>query len=314
MSAARPNTWMPLYVADYLADTGHLSARQHGAYLLLIMHYWRTGKPLPTSVQHLFNICRLSVDQWAEDGEKVMAFFALTPEGYTHKRIADEMAKSSRFIAQKAAAGIASASAKRQRKDNARSTGVDTSVASLVSTGDQRQVKTSPSPSQVEEGSVVSAGEEIVSRETSAPVVFLENRFVVSQSATDLIAAFDEERVRAFGSEQARLCPAADDGIQSQRWIDAGASVDLCRPIFMAAFTAKKRNGDQPIGSLRYFDRPVLSAIQESLRPAPKIITDDDLLATIPSFLKTEKTRKPNNFDSVLKGSYAALQNDKQTR
>ncbi|HAD1120104.1 TPA_asm: DUF1376 domain-containing protein, partial [Salmonella enterica subsp. enterica serovar Typhimurium] len=39
--------YMQLYIADYLADTMHLSAEEHGAYLLLMFNYWQTGRAIP---------------------------------------------------------------------------------------------------------------------------------------------------------------------------------------------------------------------------------------------------------------------------
>jgi uncharacterized protein YdaU (DUF1376 family) len=40
---------MQLFVAEYLADTMHLNAIQHGGYLLLLMNYWQRGKALPNN-------------------------------------------------------------------------------------------------------------------------------------------------------------------------------------------------------------------------------------------------------------------------
>ena len=89
--------WMPLYVADYLADTGHLSAAEHGAYLLLIMHYWTNGG-LPNEDRRLARICRMTPAEWDDSRETL---FDLFDEGWTHKRIDAELVNA-REISEKA--------------------------------------------------------------------------------------------------------------------------------------------------------------------------------------------------------------------
>jgi uncharacterized protein YdaU (DUF1376 family) len=73
--AGRPTTWMPLYVADYLADTAHLTAAQSGAYLHLIMAYWRAGGPLRLDDGALARTARMTPTEWSEAAGVVLAFF-----------------------------------------------------------------------------------------------------------------------------------------------------------------------------------------------------------------------------------------------
>ena len=66
--------WLPLHVADYLADTSHLSTEQHGAYILLLLHSWQTG-PLHNDEKELAQIARMTPDQWRENRETLLRFW-----------------------------------------------------------------------------------------------------------------------------------------------------------------------------------------------------------------------------------------------
>ena len=93
--------WMPLYVGDYLGDTGHLTTTQHGAYLLLMMHYWRKGE-LPDDDRQLSKIAKLPLKTWCDYRATLQDFFY---DGWKHKRIDVELAKMTRVSEKRAIAG-----------------------------------------------------------------------------------------------------------------------------------------------------------------------------------------------------------------
>jgi uncharacterized protein YdaU (DUF1376 family) len=78
--------YIQLYVADYLASTMHLSVDEHGAYLLLIMNYWQTGKPIKE--KHIRSIAKLDNERYENVIATLKEFFNVTEDGFwIHDRI-----------------------------------------------------------------------------------------------------------------------------------------------------------------------------------------------------------------------------------
>lgn len=84
-----------LYIGDYQRDTAHLSVVEHGAFLLMLQHYYATEKPLPLDIRAICRLIRADSKQDREAIEKVLAeFWTETSEGYVNNRAMREILKA----------------------------------------------------------------------------------------------------------------------------------------------------------------------------------------------------------------------------
>lgn len=106
------DTWMPIYIGDYMADTMHLSTEEHGAYFLLIMHYWRNGK-IKNDQKTIKNITKIS----AKKCDRIIAFFVDENGWLVHKRIESEIIKAKKNQEARSAKAKAGADARWGNKE-----------------------------------------------------------------------------------------------------------------------------------------------------------------------------------------------------
>ena len=83
--------WMPVYIGDYLRDTEELTGPEHGAYLLLLMHYWQKDGIIGSDIGRLARVCRSD-----EETARFILGYYFTLEGgnYKNKRADEEMGKA----------------------------------------------------------------------------------------------------------------------------------------------------------------------------------------------------------------------------
>lgn len=82
---------MRFFVADYLTDTVHLTTEEHGAYLLLLFHYWQTEKPLNNKGGRLASVVKLSDARWKEMSKALAPFFKIKRDIWHHGRVEYEL-------------------------------------------------------------------------------------------------------------------------------------------------------------------------------------------------------------------------------
>jgi len=100
--------YISINISDYLADTWHLTTEEHGAYLLLIMNYWQTEKPIPEN--RVQGVIRLDNDRYTSVMGNLKEFFNEDENGaWYHGRIEADLSVIRDKSKKASAAGKASA-------------------------------------------------------------------------------------------------------------------------------------------------------------------------------------------------------------
>jgi uncharacterized protein YdaU (DUF1376 family) len=273
--------WMPLYLDDYLGDTGHFRAAEHGAYLLLIMHYWKRGG-LPDDDRQLATIARMTPGEWRKARPLIAAMFQ---SGWRHKRVDEELERAAEISG--------------NRSDRARSA------------AQKRWAK----PRQDDARSMLGACLEHARGNACDMLGDAQSTVHSKDGGGDDARATSAISVRAFDltTEILSICgkppddPMAVGGAyQVQSWLNEG-----CDPaIIMAAVRktiAKKRDG--PPSSIAYFSRPVAheQALARAPTPLPAIVIDNSKPETVHVQQSRPPDARPNSIAAAGRRRLAEL-------
>jgi uncharacterized protein YdaU (DUF1376 family) len=144
---AKPDAWMPLYVADYRADTTRLNTEQHGAYLLILIDYWRNGPP-PDDDRVLSQITGLTLARWKSHRPVIQGFFKIVDGVWRQKRADKEMTKAAGLQETLSKRGKKGAEARWNKDDTGNATSMQQALPSAMpSTMPSTMLADAPSPS-----------------------------------------------------------------------------------------------------------------------------------------------------------------------
>jgi hypothetical protein len=95
--------------------------------------------------------------------------------------------------------------------------------------------------------------------------------------AIDFIAAFDQAIAKVWGEHLARPWPHPNDKLTADRWLAAGATVELCSAVFLRIMETRKDRRLSIPSTLSYFDNPIRDAIAKGEHEATDLHPQDSL-------------------------------------
>ncbi|MGE0714835.1 MAG: YdaU family protein [Alphaproteobacteria bacterium] len=242
------NAAMPTWWGDYARDTGHLNNAGHGAYLMLIKHYWCTGQPLPDDDATLWRVaCCDSIVAWRKLRPVIAPFFQVGGGLWRHKRIDAELARAAERSRRRSEAG---------QKGNDTRWSVHRNATPQPSQSHRNATPMDiamrshpypyPYPPSEDDGGGVDAGAQARVREAAESVV---------------------EAARADPSKQAGWMTAE---ATVAKWLSGGCDLDLDVLPTVRAITLT-RGGQGPPNGPGYFTRAILEAKERRLAPLPTV-------------------------------------------
>lgn len=112
-----------LYIGDYQRDTGTLSLSEHGAYMLMLQHFYATEQPLPTGRDlHRLLRCETKIEREAVDSV-VSRFWKATDAGFIiNERAIQEFGRAAEISETNRSIALAREAKKRANREHEQST------------------------------------------------------------------------------------------------------------------------------------------------------------------------------------------------
>lgn len=85
------NGYMPIYLDEFSTETAHCFTEEIGAYLLLMIAYWKHQGPLPDEDTRLAHITKLPIERWIEMRPTIAELFQIEGGKWFHRRLDYEL-------------------------------------------------------------------------------------------------------------------------------------------------------------------------------------------------------------------------------